>query len=84
MHLNQIVSILSTPIINFKNITILLSRILTAKLQSVNVERLISANNLLKSPMRTSMSLETKNMYLFINYNMPPLYDWNPKEALHI
>lgn len=84
MHLNQIVSKLSTSTIHFKNITILLARILAAKLHSADVERLIIASNLLKSPMRSRMSLETENMYLFINYNLPPLYDWNPKEAVHI
>ncbi|CAI6371445.1 unnamed protein product [Macrosiphum euphorbiae] len=83
MHLNQIVSNLSTSTIHFKNITILLARILAAKPYSADVERLISASNLLKSPMRSRMSLETENMYLFINYNMPPLYDWNPKDLVN-
>jgi hypothetical protein len=24
------------------------------------------------------MNVSTENIYLYNNYNMPPLYDWNP------
>ena len=64
---------------HFINIVTLLARILVAKPQSADLERLISASNLLKSPLRSSMSVSTENMYLYtyIIIPMPPLYDWN-------
>lgn len=48
-----------------------------------DVERLISASNLLKSPLRSTTTIETDNLYLFINYNTPPLYVWDPGETVH-
>jgi len=37
---------------------------------------------LLKSVGRSSMKLDNENMYLFIDYNMPPLAEWNPRPAV--
>lgn len=58
------------------------ARILVAKPHSADVERLISASNLLKSPLRSTMSVKTENMYLYIHYNMPPLYEWDPNMSI--
>jgi len=60
-----------------------LSRILAAKPHGADVERLISASNNLKSPGRSRMSVETENLYLFVHYNLPPLYAWDPRPAAH-
>ena len=48
-----------------------LSRILAATPHSADVERMISANNLLKTSLRSSLSVETKNRYLLVHFNMP-------------
>lgn len=69
---------------NFKNVILLLTKILVAKPSSADVECLISASNLLKSPLRSAINVETKNMYLYVHYNMLPLYDWNPNMAIII
>jgi hypothetical protein len=81
MSLREVVRILATSK-NYLTVTTALSRLLAAKPHSADVERLISASNLLKSPGRSKMNLETENLYLFIHYNMPPLYTWDPKPAV--
>lgn len=67
---------------DYTNVTKALSRLLAAKPHSADVERLISASNNLKSVSRSTMKLNTENMYLFIHYNMPVLTDWDPKPAI--
>lgn len=57
-------------------------RIQSCTPQSADVERCVKMNNLLKTSSRSSLSLETENRYLFINYNMPPLKNWNPRKAI--
>lgn len=42
----------------------------------------MSASNLLKSPLRSTLSVSTENMYLYVHYYMPPLYDWNPNMSI--
>lgn len=69
---------------NFKNVVLLLTKIFVAKPSSANVECLISASNLLKSPLRSAINVETENIYLYVHYNMLPLYDWNPNIKLLI
>ena len=59
-----------------------LSRLLAAKPHSADVERLISASNMLKSPHRCRMTVATENLYQFVHYNMPPLYEWDPTPAV--
>lgn len=53
-----------------------------AKLHSADKDCLISAKNLLKSPLRSTMTVETENLNLCINYNMPPLHVWDPRETV--
>ena len=79
--LREVVSLLASSN-NYTNVTIALARILAAKPHSADVERLISCSNLLKSPDRSRMYVDTENLYLFVYYNMPPLYEWNPKPAV--
>jgi len=63
---------------HFPNVCTMLARVAAAKPHSADVERLISASNLLKSPLRSTMNIETENLSLYINYNMPPLNGWTP------
>lgn len=44
----------------------------------------ISADNLLKTFSRNSVSLETENKYLYVHFNMPTLELWNPREAINM
>ena len=67
---------------HYKNVTVSLARILAAKPHSADVERLISSCNILKSPGRSSLQIETENFYLFIHHNMPPLCSWDPRPAV--
>ena len=59
-----------------------MSRILVAKPHSADVERLISKNNLLKMSLRSSMTFETENLYIFVNENMPPLEEWDLRDTV--
>ena len=59
-----------------------LSRILAAKPYSADVERCISANNLLKTSLRSALKLSTESMHLFIYSNIPPTAEWNPRPAV--
>ncbi|NP_001192083.1 uncharacterized protein LOC100573221 [Acyrthosiphon pisum] len=65
------------------NVCTMLARVAAAKPHSADVERLISASNLLKSPLRSTMNIETENLSLYINYNMPPLYGWDPRDTVY-
>ena len=67
---------------HYKTLNMVLARILAAKPHSADVERLISCSNILKSPGRAKMQLDTENLYLFVHYNMPPLSQWEPREAI--
>lgn len=67
---------------DYSNITIAMARILAAKPHSADVERLISCSNILKSPERSRMTVETENYHLYIHFNMPALDEWNPRPAV--
>lgn len=58
------------------------ARILAATPHSADVERSISANNLLKTKLRNAINIETENKYLVIYFNMPPLEKWNPRKTV--
>lgn len=66
----------------FDHVSTVFCRIQSCTPQSADVERCVKMNNLLKTSSRSSLSLETENRYLFINYNMPPLKNWNPRKAI--
>lgn len=69
---------------NFNEIFIVLSRILICTPHSADVERSISANNILKTPLRSNLHILTENYYLFVNFNMPPAELWNPRKAITV
>lgn len=64
------------------HLIIILARMLAATPHSADVERSISANNLLKTALRTRLKLETENNYLFVHFNLPPFSEWNPEKAV--
>lgn len=65
-----------------KEIFLAFARLLAATPHSADVERSISANNRLKTPLRSSIEIDTENKYLYVHFNMPPLIDWNPRNAV--
>lgn len=67
---------------SYLEILTVMARLLAATPHSADVERTISANNLLKTDKRTQFKLETENKYLFIYFNMPAVVDWNPERAV--
>lgn len=65
----------------YEEISTAFGRILAATPHSADVERCVSANNLLKTALRNSFKIENENNYLFIHFNLPSLEDWCPKKA---
>lgn len=60
----------------------ILARILAAKPHSADVERCISANNLLKTTLRARLNMSTENAYLFIHHNLPNTSTWDPRSSV--
>lgn len=56
-------------------------RIIAATPHSCDVERLISAHYLIRSPLRSSVSAETIKQFLYVNLNMPDLADFDVRPA---
>lgn len=67
---------------SYSHMITVLSRMLAATPHSADVERSISANNLLKTALRSRLKLETENNYLFVHFNLPPFAEWNPQKAV--
>lgn len=67
---------------SYTDMITVLARILSATPHSADVERTISANNSLKSPLRSSIKLATENNYLFVHFNLPPVIQWKPEKAI--
>ena len=82
MKLPDLVKHLSSNADSYPNILSAMSRILAAKPHSADVERCISANNLLKTSLRSSIKLTTENRYLFIHHNLPPTAVWDPRPTV--
>lgn len=59
------------------------ARIVSATPHSADVERSISANNLLKTSLRNTINISSENNYLFVHFNLPPLSDWTPDKAVY-
>ena len=76
MKLSDLLKHLSSNADSYPNISSAMSRILAAKQHSGDVERCISANNLLKTSLRSSLKLTTENCYLFSHHNLPPTAVW--------
>lgn len=68
----------------YKEVLTILARIQVCTPHSSDVERCISANNLLKTPLRNSVSLETEVKYLYVHFNMPALENWDPRLAIKL
>lgn len=79
---NIIKTLAKTP--NYKEILTVLSRIQACTPHSSDVERCISVNNNLKTPLRNNISIETENKNLFVYFNLPALEEWNPRPAIKL
>lgn len=66
----------------YPNVLTIYSRITAAKPHSADVERFISCANIIKSAHRSSITVETENLFLYIYFNMPPLASWDPRPAI--
>ena len=66
----------------YPTVLTVLSRVLAAKHYSADVERCVSANNLIKTSLRSRLNLSTETRYLFIYHNLPPSAAWNPRPAV--
>lgn len=66
----------------YKDVITVLCRIKACTPQSADVERLVKANNLLKTSFRNKFILDTENRYMYIYFNMPPLELWDPRKAI--
>lgn len=84
LSLQELISFLSSPeqMIHFREINIMLSRILACTPHSADVERCVSSNNLLKTSLRSSFKLDTENKYLYAHFNLPNLESWDPRPAV--
>lgn len=58
---------------HYNELVTVLCRINACTPHSADVERCISANNLLKTSLRSSLTLKTECNYLQIRFNLPPL-----------
>lgn len=58
-------------------------RIAAANPHSDNPERFINPSALLKSSLRMTITVEWKDFYLYIHYNMLPLYGLHPRGTVH-
>lgn len=65
----------------YKELIIVLAIVAALTPHSADVERCISAFNILKTKLRSRLSLRTENKYLYIRMNMPVLSEWNPAAA---
>lgn len=68
----------------FKKITTVIARISACTPHSADCERIISANNNLKTNERANLTISTENCYLYIHFNMPTLQKWEVRPALRI
>lgn len=58
---------------SYTEIILVLARLVAATPHSADVERSISANNLQKTALKSSIKISTENNFLFIHFNLPPL-----------
>ena len=67
---------------HYPNVLAVLCRILATKPHLADVERTISANNLLKTSLRSSLNIDTESSYIFIHHNLPCVADWDPRPSV--
>lgn len=77
--------ILVFPLANkhWKTVSTALARVLVSKPHSCDVERLVSAYNIVKDDDRCSLASNTVDAYLHIHVNMPPLSSFDVRPSLH-
>lgn len=68
---------------SYTEIITVLARLVAATPHSADVERSISANNLLKTALKSSLKISTENNYLFVHFNLPPFANWEPRKAVN-
>ena len=66
----------------YPSMLLTLARLMAAKPHSADVERCISANNILKTSLRSALNLRTESSYVFIHNNLPPTVEWNARFAV--
>jgi len=66
----------------YDNLAVVLGRILVCKPHSADCEQVISKYNKVKSTCRASFDRQTVSDYLYINMNMPPLCEYDPRPAV--
>lgn len=68
LSIDKIVKHLASPeqIVHFREIAMVLARTVASTPHSADVERCISANNLLKTNIRSNLALATENKYLYL------------------
>ena len=64
----------------YANVVIVLAQLLAAKPHSADVERCISANNLLKTSLRAALDIARESR--FVHHNLPPTSQWNLGQAV--
>lgn len=67
---------------HYRELIITLARIDACTPHSADTERCISANNLLKTSLRSNLNLETENNYLHVRFNLPTLDKWDPRPSI--
>lgn len=67
---------------SFTEYITVLARFLVATPHSADVERCISANNCIKTSLRSSIKISAENNLLFVSMNMPPLIEWSPEKTI--
>jgi len=67
----------------WKALSVALARVIASKQHSVDVERLISSYNGLKTNIRSLFKSPALHAHLFIRQNMPPLSMWDRRPAVH-
>lgn len=67
---------------SYVDVLTVLSRIAAATPHSADVERTVSANNLLKTSIKNNLNLETENNYLDVHFNMSTLTEYDPRETV--
>ena len=82
LKLPQLVQYLFTSKDIYLNMITALCRVLAAKPHSCDVERLISACNLLKTSMRNRTDIKTQNLYLCVHFNMETLEEWDSRPSI--
>lgn len=80
----EVIKTLASKMTSYNEIVKILSRIVVCTPHSADVERCISANNLVKTPLRNAVLVETESKYLHVHFNMPTLEDWNPRQAINM